>query len=320
MNLSIEVDKELQVDVENSLNDHVHSVQPALNGSIGKTDDPKQAASIRTTRSSNSGGENDFRNRRESRTADIEASAWPGHAEAEIPPDPNIVGWDSETDPENPLNWTSRRRWTLIILVSLVSFMSGLSSSFFAPSVPGMMKEFKSTNQTLAAFVVTVFVLGLSAGPLASGPLSELYGRLIVFQTGNFGFLIFTIASAVATDLDMMIVFRFFQGCFAATPFTLGGAVIADVVHQEERGRAIAIFTFGVLFGPSVGYESSRRLFLCTCELTAKLTRPIMGGFLAAAKGWRWVFWVLSMPVRAPTRSLTTTQMLNILAKHSLEH
>jgi len=53
----------------------------------------------------------------------------------------------------------------------------------------------------------------------------------------------------------MMIGFRFLQGVFASTPLTNGGAVISDVVHQEERGFALAIFTLGVLFGP-VGFVS----------------------------------------------------------------
>jgi hypothetical protein len=173
----------------------------------------------------------------------------------DLPPDPNVVSWESPTDPENPINWRFRKRWTLIVLVSSLAFLAGLSSSFFAPSVPALMREFNSTNQTLASFVVTVFVLGLAAGPLAFGPLSELYGRLIVQHVGNLGFIAFTIACALATNLNMMIGFRFLQGVFASTPLTNGGAVISDVVHQEERGFALAIFTLGVLFGP-VGFVS----------------------------------------------------------------
>jgi multidrug resistance protein len=191
--------------------------------------------------------------------------------------DPIIVTWSSQDDPADPMNWSFRLRWTLISLVSAVTFITGLSSSMFAPAVPALMDEFNSTNSTLASFVVTVFVLGLAAGPLVSAPCSELYGRLVVGHVGNVGFLIFTIACALASDLNMMIVFRLFQGIFGSVPLTNGGGLIADMIKQEERGFALAMFTLGVLLGPVVG--------------------PVSGAFLAASKGWRWVFWVQAIVV-----------------------
>ena len=189
----------------------------------------------------------------------------------------NIVSWDSPSDPANPLNWPFWLRWTLISLVSAMNFMAGLSSSMFAPGVPDLMIEFDSTNSALSTFVVTIFVLGLATGPLLFAPLSEIYGRLFVQHVGCIGFLIFSVACALSTSLNMLIGMRLLQGIFASVPLTNGGGVIADTVHQEERGFAMSMFTLGVLLGPVIG--------------------PVAGGFLAASKGWRWVFWVISMVV-----------------------
>lgn len=119
--------------------------------------------------------------------------------------DANIVSWDGEADPDNPMNWPSWRRWVLINLVGLITLMAGLSSSMFAPGVPALMAEFHSDNSTLASFVVTVFVLGFATGPLLFAPLSELYGRTIVQHTGCIGFVIFSIACALSTSLNMLI-------------------------------------------------------------------------------------------------------------------
>ncbi|KAF2397931.1 polyamine transporter 1 [Trichodelitschia bisporula] len=191
----------------------------------------------------------------------------------------NVVTWDSPDDPDKPTNWSPLFRWTLIVLVSTVTFVAGLSSSIFAPGVPSMMSEFNSSNSTLATLSVSIFVLGLATGPLLFAPLSELYGRLGVQHIGNFGFLVFTIACALATSLDMLIGFRLVQGIFAAVPLTNGGAIIADTVRQEERGFALAMLTMGLLAGPVVG--------------------PVAGGFMNAALGWRWAFW-LSAILLAP--------------------
>ena len=171
--------------------------------------------------------------------------------------------------------------------------MAGLSSSMFAPSVPALMTELHSTNSILGSFVVTVFVLGLATGPLLFAPLSEVYGRLLVQHIGSIGFLIFSVACALSKNLNTLIGMRLLQGIFAAAPLTNGGAIIADMIKQEERGFAMAMFTLGMLLGSVVG--------------------PVCGGFLAADKGWRWVFWVISIFVCSDSdRLIVAESQLNI--------
>jgi multidrug resistance protein len=202
---------------------------------------------------------------------DLESGQRTSSIQEEPSENANIVSWDGESDPENPLNWPSWRRWVLINLVSVITLMAGLSSSMFAPGVPALMVEFHSDNSTLASFVVTVFVLGFATGPLLFAPLSELYGRTVVQHTGCIGFVIFSVACALSTSLNMLIGMRLLQGIFAAVPLTNGGAIVADMVKQEERGFAMAMLILGVLIGPVIG--------------------PVTGGFLAAAKGWRCRCW-----------------------------
>lgn len=152
-----------------------------------------------------------------------------------------------------------------------------LASSMFAPGVPEVMTEFHSSSTTLAGFVVSVYVLGYAFGPLIIAPLSELYGRLVVYHVSNVLFVVLTVACAVATNLNMLIGFRFLQGTFGSTPLTIGGGTIADMIVQEKRGGVIAIWALGPLMGPVIG--------------------PVAGGYLSQGKGWRWVFWVIAMAV-----------------------
>jgi MFS family permease len=55
----------------------------------------------------------------------------------------------------------------------------------FAPGLEQVMREFRSTNSSLASFVVSVYILGYAVGPLFMAPLSELYGRLPVYHVSN---------------------------------------------------------------------------------------------------------------------------------------
>lgn len=129
----------------------------------------------------------------------------------------------------------------------------------------------------MAAFVVSIYVLGFAFGPLLLAPASEFWGRNIIYNFSNVFYIGCTIGCAESISLEMLVVFRFFAGVFGAAPLTIGGGTIADVIPPERRGAAIAVYALGPILGPVVG--------------------PICGGFLAEAKGWRWVFWLLTILV-----------------------
>jgi len=78
----------------------------------------------------------------------------------------NIVWWDGENDPLDPMNWPSFRKWSAIVVVSGITFLTPLGSSIFAPAVPLVMDDFKSNSELLSGFVVSVYVLGFAFGPL----------------------------------------------------------------------------------------------------------------------------------------------------------
>jgi multidrug resistance protein len=112
-------------------------------------------------------------------------------------------------------------------------------------------------------------------GSVVFAPLSELYGRLYIYWATNILFVAFNVGCALAPTLSSLIVFQFLAGCSGSAPLTIGGGTIADLTSQDSRGVAMALYAMGSLLGPAVG--------------------PVCGGFLADAKGWRWVFWILAM-------------------------
>lgn len=171
----------------------------------------------------------------------------------------------------------------------LITFDSPLASSMFAPGVEDVLREFHSSSSILASLVVSVYVLGYAIGPLMAAPLSEMYGRVPVYHVSNVLFVIFTIACAVSSNLNMLIAFRFLAGAMGSTPITIGGGSFGDMFAVEERGKAIAIWSMGPLLGPVIG--------------------PVAGGFLAEAAGWRWVFWLITIIV-GPRLSVIITNGL----------
>jgi multidrug resistance protein len=224
----------------------------------------------------------------------------PKDEESGSQPDSNVVWWDepADQDPANPMNWSNRKKWANIGILSSVTFLTlvlsnrvlqpslvvtdrqrhrPLASSMFAPGVPQVMSEFGATSNLLATFVVAVYVLGFAFGPLLLAPLSEMYGRVPVYNVCNVFFVVFTVLCAEAKSMGMLVAVRFFAGFAGVAVITCGGGTIADLMEPERRGGAIAIWSVGPILGPVVG--------------------PVAGGFLVQAKGWRWVFWVLTIAV-----------------------
>ncbi|KAJ4370540.1 hypothetical protein N0V83_005061 [Neocucurbitaria cava] len=199
----------------------------------------------------------------------------PVEAEVQEQIDPNIVDWDGPDDPHNPQNWPAKKKWRIIAALGAVTLITPLASSFFAPGVPQVLKAFHETSNLMAAFVVSVYILGFAVGPLIIAPMSELYGRMPLYNISNMLFVIFNIACALSKSMGMLVAFRFFAGCAGAAPLTLGGGTIADMFPPEQRAGAMAIWSMGPLLGPVIG--------------------PVCGGFLVQAMSWRWVFWIMAI-------------------------
>ena len=166
-----------------------------------------------------------------------------------------------------PLNFPQSRKWLLLGLLSSITFISPLASSLFAPGISFMDQDFHNTNTIISALTVSIFVLGYAVGPLVLSPLSEIYGRRPVLTCANVFFCVWQIGCALAPSISTLIVFRFLAGIGGSGCLTIGGGVIADLFHPEQRGIATAIYSLGPLLGPVVG--------------------PVCGGFIAERAGWR---------------------------------
>ncbi|KAK6580132.1 hypothetical protein PZA11_007154 [Diplocarpon coronariae] len=190
-----------------------------------------------------------------------------------------IVGWQEpeDQDPENPMNWSSTKKWVNICTISTISFIVPLVSSMLAPGVELVMQDFHTSSDTFATFVVSIFVLGFACGPLLLAPLSELYGRVIIYNVTNVLFLCFTIMCALSQNTSMLLAARFLSGFAGVATITIGSGTIADIMPREKRGKAVSIWSVGTILGPVVG--------------------PIIAGYLAQALGWRWIFWFISMVI-----------------------
>ncbi|KAK9465017.1 major facilitator superfamily domain-containing protein [Lipomyces arxii] len=187
--------------------------------------------------------------------------------------DNSLVGWDSENDPKNPRNWSSRTKLGVLILVGILGFMIPSVSTLFAPGEPLMAKEFHLTNHIVQQLTISVYVLGFGWGPLVHAPMSEMYGRQYVILISNILFTGLNLGCSEARNVAMLLVFRLLTSICGCAGMVVGAGIISDLYPPEEIGRATAVFMLGPIMGPMLG--------------------PILGGFISQRAGWRWTIRVI---------------------------
>jgi MFS family permease len=101
-----------------------------------------------------------------------------------------------------------------------------------------------------------------------------------VYHVGNVLFILCSTASALSTNMAMLIVFHFLNR-FVISSVTLGPSIAGDLFRKEERGTAMSVAIALPLMGP--------------------FAAPIVGSYIADAKGWRWNIWIVVIAVGAVT-------------------
>jgi DHA1 family multidrug resistance protein-like MFS transporter len=178
---------------------------------------------------------------------------------------------DDGKDQANPRNWSrSKRLWTTLLLFLMVfsqGWVSACDSNVTKPS----SKEFH-VSQTSETLATALFILGISAGSLVVGPLSEELGRSPVYLVPSFLYLCFTLGDALSPNFAAQLVFRFLAGISASSTLSIYGGSLADMWDNEERNKIWPVFALSPLLSP--------------------ILSPVAGGWITGHISWRWVYWI----------------------------
>ncbi|KAF7717493.1 MFS-type transporter [Penicillium ucsense] len=181
--------------------------------------------------------------------------------------DPYVVTWIPD-DPRNPLLFSQTKKWLFTALMAIATLAVALVSSAYSGGIQQIEQQF-GIGSEVAILGVSLFVVGFAVGPLLWAPLSELFGRQVLFFGTYAALTAFNAGCAGSKNAWTLIILRFFAGAFGSSPLTNAGGVIADMFSAKQRGVAMSLFAAAPFLGPVLG--------------------PIIGGFLGESAGWKWV-------------------------------
>lgn len=157
-------------------------------------------------------------------------------------------------------------------MVALSAFGSFVNDMYL-PSLPSMTRYFGCSVPTVQ-LGLTMGMIGLGAGQMILGPLSDKYGRKPVLYGSVALFVVAGFTCVFSRTIDFFLGCRLVQGLGASGGYFLARTIPADLY----KGRALAKTM--ALVGAINGF--------------APASAPVLGGLLSQHLGWKSVFWALT--------------------------
>lgn len=158
-------------------------------------------------------------------------------------------------------------------IASAGAFVAALSTSLVAVSTPVIARDL-SCSPADASWILTAYLLAVSAMLALAGKAADVLGRNRVYLTGFVFFVAGGVMCAAAPNLRALIGARVMQGAGAAMLMAVGPAIVTRVTAPEKRARALGAQLAATYIGLTLG--------------------PSLGGLLAAKIGWHAVFVVVA--------------------------
>lgn len=144
-----------------------------------------------------------------------------------------------------------------IALIGVLFATIAFSIDAMLPALPDIAAELTPDNLTLAQLVLTSFILGMGAGTLITGPLSDAYGRKPVIVVFAGLYIVGAVMAWAAQSLEVLIVARVLQGIGAAGPRVVAMALVRDLYSGRDMAKimsfAMLVFTLFPAIAPLVG-------------------------------------------------------------------
>ena len=165
----------------------------------------------------------------------------------------------------------SKNPWLISAPLMLAMFMFVLDETISNVALPYMAGTF-SVAHNESTWVLTSYLIASGLIIPSVDFLCKKFGRNNYYL---FSVALFTIASVMcglSQSLGQMIISRFLQGIGGGALLPLSQSIMLECFPKEDRGRAMALFGFGIVMGPILG--------------------PVVGGWITDNWSWPFIYFI----------------------------
>lgn len=157
-----------------------------------------------------------------------------------------------------------------IALIGVLFASVAFSIDAMLPALPQIAAELTPQSPNSAQLIITTFVIGMGAGTLIAGPLSDSFGRKPIILAGAVLYVAGAMMAWWSNSLEWILIGRALQGFGAAGPRVTAIAVVRDLYEGREMAKIVSFAMLIFTIFPAVA--------------------PLMGFVIIEAFGWRSIF------------------------------
>ena len=160
------------------------------------------------------------------------------------------------------------------LVLGLIQAIGPFAIDMYLPALPSIGQSLDANVDAVQASLM-VFFVALAVGQLLYGPVSDMVGRKLPLYFGLGLFSLASVGCAMATDIQVLIVFRFIQGLGACACFAIPRAIVRDLHTGADAARLMSLLMLVFSVAPIVA--------------------PMAGSIVDEWVGWRGIFWSVAV-------------------------
>lgn len=164
------------------------------------------------------------------------------------------------------------------VTVALGGFLFGLDTAVISGAEQAIQKLW-SLNDFWHGTAVAMALYGTVFGAALGGWPSDALGRKRTLFWIGIMYFVSALGSALATDVNTFMVFRFIGGLGVGASSVAAPLYISEISPAKSRGQLVAIFQFNIVLGILIAYVSNYAL-------------QGIGG----EDAWRWMLGIVAIP------------------------
>src|SRR5690242_8773485 len=159
-------------------------------------------------------------------------------------------------------------------LLAALSAIGPLTTDLYRPSLPDIAQQLDASTAQVQ-FTISSYLLGFAAGQILYGPISDRHGRKPVLLAAIALYCVASVACALSSSIEMLIIARAFQALGGSGGIVLTRAIVRDIYSGARAGRELSV--------------------IASVMAVAPVLAPVAGGLVQTVFGWHAVFVVLAI-------------------------
>ncbi len=160
------------------------------------------------------------------------------------------------------------------VILGLLSVIGPLAIDMYLPALPAIGVDLGASDAVIQRSLMA-YMAAVAVCQLVYGPLSDMFGRKPPLYFGMAVFVVGSVGCALASNADMLILFRFLQGVGACASMSLPRAIVRDNYTGAEAAQLMSLIMLVFSVSP--------------------ILAPLSGSLVIAFGDWRAMFWVMTV-------------------------